>query len=243
MNLSPRIAVAGAALMLAPGAAVAPRREFELSLTGQPRSWAVECGAYAVGAHGGARWGMSMDEVMALVCAAYPFALAGMKEELDPMSGQRTLSVAVAELPPGPGPAAIAYVFGARSQRLIAMHLLWGADGDPEPARRLQLVQAATRLAGGVVGYRWPARATTRGMVIGDGAVIVFSGRDGNGGGIEIRLDGVALDVERPRLPGQPLHRPAPHGPARLCLSLVASTGQRDIYDLPARHGFPPARE
>jgi hypothetical protein len=70
------------------------------------------------------------------------------------------------------------------------------------------------------------------------GSVILFSGKDAKGGGVEVRVDGVALDAEQPRDAAgnavPPQHQDAPEGPSRLRLAFVASVDKPDIYRIPA---------
>jgi hypothetical protein len=106
----------------------------------------------------------------------------------------------------------------------VAVHLDWVVEGDPTHEQRLPLVQAATRLAADLVGYRWPGQSPSRGVVRGSGALLLFSARDELGRGVEICLDGVAFDVERRMPSGPPEHRPAPRGPAGLRQSFLANS-------------------
>jgi hypothetical protein len=61
--------------------------------------------------------------------------------------------------------------------------------------------------------------------------VILFASRDGEGNGVEVRLDGVPLDVQRPSRPME--HMAAPAGSARLRLALAANPDHPDIYRVP----------
>ena len=205
----------------------------EISLTGQPRSWDVQGAPFENPGFQGARWGMSMDEVKAVIAAAWPDALATLKVQVDPAARTTALAVTVPALAPGPGPAEISYVFGAASKRLVAVHQTWTLPGNPGDAQRAALLGAAATLASELVGYQWPDFATTRGRVTAPGEVIVFSGRDFHGGGVEIRVGGVPLDVELPGAVRKVAHRPAPAGPAHLRKSLVASIDHPDIYTIP----------
>lgn len=195
---------------------------FELSLTGQPRSWLVREHPYRCKGYGRARWGMEVETVMEIIAAEHPDQLLGLRHEIDTLSGDLRLELAVPALPPGPGPARIRYVFAAATARLVEIHLHWVSGGDPSHEQRLPLVQAATRLAGELMSYRWSGLQTTRGAVRGPGALLLFAGRDETGALVEISLDGVAFDVERINAPGRPEHRPAPCGPAALRLSFIA---------------------
>jgi hypothetical protein len=195
---------------------------FELSLTGQPRSWRVKEHAYRCKGYGRARWGMEVDVVTAIIAAEHPQQLDTLQRGIDTLSGDFLLELAVPALAPGPGPARIRYVFAAATGRLVEIHLHWVSGGDPSQEQRLPLVQAAARLAGELMAYRWTGLHTTRGAVRGPGALLLFAGRDEDGGKVEISLDGVAFDVERPETPGRPEHRPAPPGPAALRASFLA---------------------
>lgn len=227
-----------AAASIAMAQAVVPPPTFELSLTGQPREYDIQMEPYVVRAFGRARFGMTVEEVKAVIAGDFPAALAGAKDVVDPVERTRSLTVVVPQLPPAPAPATISYVFGHATQKLIATNVSWQFDGDPAAAQRQQLLAAGTRLAADLVGHQWPPLASGRGRVTGPGVLVLFTGRDEAGGGVELRLDGVALDVERPSPPGAaplpPVHRPAPAGPARLRLSLVANALQPDIYRVPA---------
>jgi hypothetical protein len=202
----------------------ARRPTLELSLTGQPRSWQVREDRYRCGGYGHARWGMEVGAVLELIGLQYPKAQDTLRHDIDSLSGEQRLELTLPALPPGPGPARLRYVFDADHGRLCEVHLHWINGGDPSHEQRLPLVQAATRLVGNLMSYRWSGLSTLRGAVRGPGALLLFSGRDEYGVTVEISLDGVAFDVERPGAPGQPEHRPAPRGPAALRLSYIAGS-------------------
>lgn len=200
----------------------ARRPLLELSLTGQPRAWQVREHRYRCLGYGRARWGMAVATVMELIAREQPKAQATLRHEVDRVSGEQRLELQLAALAPGPGPARLRYVFDAVHGGLSEVQLHWISGGDPPQEQRLPLVQAATRLACELLSYRWSGLSTLRGAVRGPGALLLFAGRDEDGAGVEISLDGVAFDVERPDQPGRPEHRPAPRGPAALRLSYRA---------------------
>jgi hypothetical protein len=204
-----------------------------ISLTGQPRSWDVQGKPFENEGFNGARWGMSMDEVKAVIAASMPDALATARVQFDDAARTTALAITVPVLAPGPGPAEISYVFGAAGKRLVAVHQTWTIPGNPGAVQRAGMLRATTTLAGELVGYQWPDFATTRGRVTAPGELILFAGRDFHGGGVEIRVGGVALDVELPGAVRSQVHRAAPAGPAHLRKSLVASIDHPDIYTIP----------
>ncbi|SDH01721.1 MULTISPECIES: hypothetical protein [unclassified Duganella] len=198
------------------------RPMLELSLTGQPRSWRVREHLYRCSGYGRARWGMDLHAVMETIEREHPKAQASLRHDYDRLTGGQRLELTLPSLPPGPGPARLHYLFDAEYGVLSEVHLHWISGGDPSHEQRLPLVQAATRLAGELMSYRWSGLSTLRGAVRGPGSLLLFSGRDEDGASVEISLDGVAFDVERPGAPGQPEHRPAPRGPAALRLAYRA---------------------
>ncbi|PQP02396.1 hypothetical protein C5614_04005 [Massilia phosphatilytica] len=216
-----------------PVAAVGATGGDEISQTGQPHSWDVQGAPFENPGFHGARWGMTMDEVKAVVAASWPDALATARLQFDDAARTTALAITVPVLAPGPGPAQISYVFGAGSKRLVAVHQTWTIPGNPGDVQRAALLRNATALAGELAGYQWPGFATTRGRVTAPGELILFAGRDFHGGGVEIRVGGVPLDVELPGAVRKVEHRAAPEGPAHLRKSLVASIEHPDIYSIP----------
>ena len=226
-----------AAVLALPLSALSQMRPIEISWTGQPDSYLREAEPYSVQGWRSARFGMSRDEVLAAIRADFPQLPGdGVREEVDPVQQTRTLTLVTQNLAPAPGTATVNYVFGATSQRLAAVNVAWIAEGNPGAAERQGLMAGGTSLVGQLVGYFWEPLSTARGHVIGPGSVILFAGRDEAGGGVEVRLDGVALDVEKPLSAAgtvtPPERRTAPPGPARLRLAVAAQPDRPDIRRL-----------
>lgn len=210
-----------------------------ISFTGQPTSFLVQSEPYVVQGFGRARLGMSMDEVKASIAADYPQVLS-TKEDDDAVDRTRSMAILVPALAPAPGRATISYVFGHRSQRLAAINIAWVLEGEPSAAQRDALLAAGTQLTGALVGYQWNVGSFIRGHVPAPGTLVMFSGQDAQGGGVEVRLDGVALAMEqrvaKPQASGgaasarPALRVPAPKGAARLRYSLVAQVERPDVY-------------
>lgn len=204
-----------------------------LSMTGQPQTYSLHADAYKVMGYGNAHFGMSVDEVKGLITRDYPHTLGSLKDELDPVQKTRVLTLVVPELVPGPGPATISYVFGAASKNLIAVNVYWLVTGNATDAQQTQLTEAARVLAAGLVGYRWPIFTVARGHVLAPGVLLVFLGKDAAGGGIEVRLNGVAYTLEARQSGAASVATPetlvAPRGPAQLRFSMVVNVDKPDI--------------
>lgn len=209
----------------------------EISATGQPRSFIVTGHPARIAGYGHAMFGMRVDEIMAIVATDFPAGVPSLRDEVEQSTRVRTLTLVVPELAPGPCPATINYVFGAASQRLIAVNIAWQFDGQATTAQRQSLVDASRTVGAGFAGSRWPPLRTTRGNVLPGGALIVFSGKDERGAGLEIRLDGVDIDLAPRQKTAAaavpPEHRIAPPGPARLRVAFVADTDNPDTYRIP----------
>lgn len=210
-----------------------------ISFTGQPTSFLVQSEPYVVQGFGRARLGMSMDEVRASIAADYPQVLSTRQDD-DAVDRTRSMAILVPALAPAPGRATISFVFGHRSQRLAAINIAWVLEGEPSAAQRDALLAAGTQLTGALVGYQWNVGSFIRGHVPAPGTLVMFSGQDAQGGGVEVRLDGVALAMEQRAANAQAsgaaasapaaLRVPAPKGAARLRYSLVAQVERPDVY-------------
>lgn len=208
----------------------------EITLTGQPQRYPIHGKPYETQGFGNVRFGMTMAEVKARIPADYPHATS-LTEGRDPVEGTTSLNVVVPQLAPGPGPATINYIFGATSHQLVTVHVFWLLDGNPDDEARHKLLETGTLLVSSLIGFEWQPLSIARGHVVGPSSVVLFSARDMRGGGVEIRLDGVAFDVERARdAQGNrqpPEHRPAPPGPAWLRVSFASNVTAPDVYRLP----------
>ncbi len=215
-------------------AVAAPPSFVDISLTAQPRQWVINGILAAVNGYGNAHFGMSAQQVQQVIGSDYPLALPSLKTEIE--SSQRTpmMTIVVNELAPGPGLATITYVFGAKSQKLIAVNVYWLAPDVASLAQQQQLTEAASKVTAGLLAYRWPLLQVSRGIVPAPGVLLVFSGKDFAGGGVEVRLNGVGVDLEIPNTgagsPAAREHRAAPPGPAQLHLSFVANIEHPDIF-------------
>lgn len=205
-----------------------------ISFTGQPTSFLVQSAPYVVQGFGRARLGMTMDEVKAAIAADHPQVIS-TKEDANAVDRTRSIAILVPALAPAPGRATISYVFGHQSQRLAAINISWVLEGEPSAAQRKALLAAGTQLTGELIGYQWSVGRFIRGHVPGPGTLVMFSGQDEQGGGAEVRLDGMALAMEQriahADAPARPaVQVPAPPGAARLRYSLVAQVDRPDVY-------------
>lgn len=212
------------------------RAQVVLSETGQPESYVLSFSQADLRGFGQVTFDMTVDEVEAAVATMFPEA--GIERTLEPVQQTRILHLTVPQLAPvssapSQGPASLTYVFGARSERLMAININWYTDGDATPSQQDALLAVGTAYVADLLGYIWEPFSTSRGVVVGPNAVILFAGRDQAGHGVEVIVEGVPLDVVV--LPsGEMEHRPVVTGPAHLRMRLAAQPDNPDVFTIPA---------
>lgn len=218
-----------------PGQAHAQEETF-ISFTGQPTSHDLRFEPASLTGFDPFRFGMSQAQVEQVLASNWPGSVPQHDE--DPVQRTALLNVNLAQLLPvpalgvaSPGPATVTFVFGYRSGTLMAINLNWYAEGEATNDQRQALLAAGSAYVAEMLSYHWEMLQSARGHVIGDNALMLFAGRDTLGRGVEVRVEGVALDVLRPD--GSTVHRPVAGGPAQLHIGLSAMPDNPDIFRLP----------
>ena len=139
---------------------------------GAPAS-AQDISKYEVTGFREARFGMSEQDVRALVVKTLGVKPADIASAANPVEGTNVLTVRLAALDPAPGPAQIAYIFGYGSKKLIQVNVIWGED---KPNRSNAMITAGTRLERYFAGFAWRKDTTRAGIPVGDNTVVLFSG-------------------------------------------------------------------
>jgi len=182
----------------------------------------VQTPSFRVEGYGRLRFGMDAEQIRSLLRLDFPQANPVLIDRIDAISRSRVLTLELPALDPGPGAATISCVFGATSQRLIAVNVIWLAAGKASQTQETLLINASAKLAKTYAAQPWPLFNTTYGTVVAPGTSVVFTGHDDAGGAVEIKLQGVTTPF------GSSL------GPSSLRLTLVANSTRPDIYRLAA---------
>lgn len=172
--------------------------------------------------YGRLRFGMDAEQIKALLRSDFPQANPTLIDRIDTVSRSRVLTLELPALDPGPGVATISCVFGATSQRLTAVNVIWLAAGKASQSQEMLWINAAAKLAKTYAAQPWPLFGTTYGTVVAPGVSVVFTGHDEAGGAAEIKLQGITTASG------------SFSGPFSLRLTLVANASQPDIYRLAA---------
>lgn len=184
---------------------------------------------YEVTGFRGAHFGMTEQELRAAVVKDFALKPADITSSVNPVEGTTVLTAKVASLEPGPGPAAIAYILGHSSKKLIQINVIWGeqnAAGRDSNA----MIAAGERLARYFAGYAWNKDNTREGVPAGPNTVVLFSGEDSKTGAVRLILDGVKYQMQKD---GKDATSPDPKGPPRILINYIANRDNPDVATIP----------
>jgi len=198
------------------------------SPTGQPTSFTVTGKFYVVDGYRGAKWGMSEDQVRAAIAADFPESKV-VTRTVNAVNRTSVLVIYTPTLEPGPGPAAITYIFGADSGGLFHVNLDWRAD-HASAADRDVLTAAGAKAVAGFISYYWKLLSVARGAAEGPHGLVLFAGQGQNGGNVDVRLLGVGFTLHTPQGRDIVLPPPPDGAPALLHIDIARSADATDVY-------------
>ena len=169
-----------------------------------------------------AHFGMDAAQVRSAIAQDFKPLPDSMSMVKNPAENTQVLVLRVAELEPGPGPVSISYIFGAKSNRLMHVNVVWKTDGTPSDEARNKIAAAGMQLTNYFQNLSWKPGASASGLPDGGNGLILFAGLDPNNAGVEVRVSGVATSG------GQSVAS-KPEGAAQLVLSYVADIKNPDI--------------
>jgi hypothetical protein len=183
---------------------------------------------YEVAGFRDAHFGMSEQEVRAVVSKSLGVKPADITSAVNAVEGTTVLTVHVASLDPGPGPAEIAYILGYASKKLIQVNVIWGDDAASKADKSdpNTMIAAGTRLERYFAGFTWNKDTTRAGIPVGPNTIVLFSGEDDKKGAVRLVLDGVKYQMERE---GKETTSPEPKGPPKLLINYIADRDSPDV--------------
>lgn len=188
---------------------------------------AQDLAKYEVSGFRDARFGMTEQEVRALVSKTLGVKPADIKSATNPVEGTTGLTVRVASLDPGPGPAQIGYIFGHSSKKLIQVNVIWGEEDSKDKIDPNTMIAAGTRLARYFAGFSWRKDTTRAGIPVGPNAVVLFSGEDESKGAVRLVVDGVKYQMQGKD--NKEANSPEPKGPPQLLINYIADRDNPDV--------------
>ena len=177
-----------------------------------------------------ARFGMTEQELRAVIGKDFGVKPADIASAVNPVEGTTVLSVHVASLDPGPGPATVGYILGYTSKKLIQINVAWGDEQGKDKADANAMFAAGTRLERYFAGYSWNKDTTRAGIPVGPNTVVLFAGEDDKTGAVRLVLDGVKYQMERD---GKQSSSPEPKGPPKLLISYIGDRDNPDVAKIP----------
>jgi hypothetical protein len=203
-----------AGVIMGASASVGAQMVLGLTATGQPATVTLTGQNASVPGFRSALWGMTPQQVRAAV--AKDFAGARTTALVaDRVTGNRALIAPMTSLAPGPGPAAISYVFSATSGRLEHINLDWTVH-NPTVAQRSAILAGGTTVVAGFAGNYWKLGSVMRGVVVQRDLIVLFAGADEQGGKVDVRVGGVPYTMSTARA------EPVPTGVATLHVGFSA---------------------
>lgn len=213
--------VARSPIMLAAGVVLA----LSLAAAGNA-ALAQDLPKYEVTGFRDAHFGMNEQEVRAVASKTLGVKPADIASTVNAVEGTTVLTVHVASLDPGPGPAVIAYIFGYTSKKLIQVNVIWGDDTSSNKSDPNAMIAAGTRLERYFAGFSWNKDTTRAGIPVGPNTVVLFSGEDNKKGAVRLILDGVKYQMQNE---GKETTSPEPKGPPKLLINYIADRDSPDV--------------
>ncbi|MBO8141510.1 MAG: hypothetical protein H0Z37_04930 [Firmicutes bacterium] len=172
-----------------------------------------------------ARWGMTRDEVREAIKKDFNVDDSEIGETFNLDQGTLIMGVTVPSLSPGPGPASIYYIFGATSERLMYINVVWSTSDEPIEDERSRIIVAGLQLANYFQRLSWRPEAAVTSISLDPGNVVAFAGVDPDGAGVQVIMLNVPMTDEE----GNPVEL---SGPSVLQVSYSARFGEPDVVTI-----------
>lgn len=168
----------------------------------------------------GAKFGMTQAQARSAIEGDFHLPGSAITETENQVQHTTVLGVQIADLVPQGGTAAISYVFGYQSHRLIGVDILWSPEIDPDTTPQM-LVQDGEMLQQYFASEGFAAPRTTGNITTSYG-VLLFRSTDSSGNEVLLILSG---KVEKVPHSGE-----AQLAPAALTLAYSANALHPDVF-------------
>ena len=170
----------------------------------------------------GAKFGMTETQVRAAVEAEFHPAAGAITRAENQLQHTAVLSVQVPNLVPDGGTAAVSYVFGYQSHKLMEVNILWSPEIDPKTTPTM-LYQDGETLQQYFAGEGFPADRST-GNIATPNCVLLFRATDAASNAILLILSGsISKDTKDNK---------SILTPTTLTLAYAADPMHPDVYQL-----------
>jgi hypothetical protein len=173
-----------------------------------------------------AHFGMTEADVRKAIGTDFKLSGSAIRSGENPLQHTKVLSISVPGLLPGSGKAAVDYVFGYKSRRLVEVNIRWSAASDPSNVPAMLLRTGAT-LQTYFQGDGFPANQTAVNAVLANGSILLFRGTDMAGHAVVLILAG---QLSRPDKTDKT--RRIQMTPTVLSLAYAADPAHPDVFQL-----------
>jgi hypothetical protein len=135
-----------------------------------------------------AKFGMSQAQVRGAIADDFKTPASAITQSENQLQHTAVLSVKIPDLVPGGGAAAVSYVFGYQSHKLIEVNILWSPEIDPDTTPAM-LYQDGESLQQYFAGEGFPADRSTGNIATSNG-VLLFRATDATGNAVLLILSG-----------------------------------------------------
>jgi hypothetical protein len=135
-----------------------------------------------------ADFGMTQAQVRNMIEDDFHLPASAITEAENVLQHTQVLSVQVPDLVPGGGTAAVSYVFGFQTHRLIEVNILWSAQIDPKITPQT-LYQNGESLQQYFAGEGFPPDRSTGNVATANG-ILLFRATDPTGNAVLLILSG-----------------------------------------------------
>ena len=135
-----------------------------------------------------AKFGMSENQVRSAIESDFNIQASAITEAQNQLQRTMVLSVQVPDLVPGGGAAAVSYVFGFQSHKLMEVNILWSPEIDAKTTPAM-LYQDGQSLQQYFASEGFPADRSTGNIATPNG-VLLFRATDATGNAVLLILSG-----------------------------------------------------
>jgi len=170
----------------------------------------------------GAKFGMTESQVRAAIESESKKPASAITTSENQLQHTAVLSVEVPDLVPDGGTAAVSYVFGYQSHKLMEVNILWSPELDPKTTPTM-LYQDGETLQQYFAGEGFPADRSTGNIATPNG-VLLFRATDSTGNAVLLILSGtISKDTKDNK---------SILAPTNLTLAYAADPQHPDVYQL-----------
>ena len=170
-----------------------------------------------------AKFGMTEAQVRSVIAAEFKLPASAVTETENQLQRTTVLGIQIPDLVPQGGIAAISYVFGYQSHKLMEVNILWSPEIDPKTTPHM-LYQTGETLQQYFASENFPADRSTGNIATPNG-VLLFRATDASGNAVLLILSG--------SITKDPKNNATELNPTTLTLAYASDPMHPDVFQLP----------